>query len=620
VHRAVRAFLTVIALVALAACDTTAPSGQPPAATSTSTSTPQANGSQPATTPGPAGPTQAPVDDLPAGAQFPDASVELRENFDGTYALLGDRIVAFGNNTKRTKPLAAVREGDGWKVSTIDEGEGYATPGNSHLVSGSFFTPAAAAANATGVVVVGIGREVDADRPAALETLAASLIWFSTDGTIFERIDPRTVLGSNESIALRDVEATPSGFLAVGSVLGHDAGAPARALILRSPDGRQWTEVARLSDRWSVAGVRLHVTPGWTVLEGVASDCDDKGMAHTTQYPVTSIRLWQSRDDGLTWAAADPAAAEPVLHAPEPSPTDEAGCPKGAGTDRTALLARFATQGSIVGMAGGALVARSADGGTVATTRDLVSWTTAALPGALAAAGVDGSPPDEPAAQAVSDEAGTIALLSLQPLRDAAETELYYGCQARWWRSSDAGATWTAGPLGRPLTTCQGGFFDFGPGPGGSMLLFAIQPPVMTTLLTGGYRMGAHGPLIPWGTCTPGPGADCRFSTLDAPGAGSGGGPVDWSGINLIAATVRGAVLPGANLTRASLSGALLEGDFSGANLRDAFLNRTTLDGDFTGADFTGAQLQRVTFGPSAICPDGEAPTVSQDPRAACRL
>lgn len=146
-------------------------------------------------------------------------------------------------------------------------------------------------------------------------------------------------------------------------------------------------------------------------------------------------RVWASVDAGATFAALDLAAAGVAASFPAP-PADPATCP--ADTDS---LETFRAELPLVDVAGGQVVLGAPDAVTVATTRDLTTWTTAALPNGVPTASADARLP-ESARLAVSD-GDALVITSLEPRRGPDGGVLGYGAQVLAWRSDDAGASWS---------------------------------------------------------------------------------------------------------------------------------------------------------------------------------
>jgi hypothetical protein len=135
----------------------------------------------------------------------------------------------------------------------------------------------------------------------------------------------------------------------------------------------------------------------------------------------------------------------------------------------TALDA-FQSTGSLLGVFDNRLVAISGDGGSVAVTADLATWTAAPLPGGAATPGPGGAF-DPARADLLSADAGGWVLRSLEPRRDSANVQSV-GEEVRWWRSADGGTTWTAGGTGQPLTADSS--YRLALEPDGSVDLFAV--------------------------------------------------------------------------------------------------------------------------------------------------
>ena len=153
------------------------------------------------------------------------------------------------------------------------------------------------------------------------------------------------------------------------------------------------------------------------------------------------------------------------------SPSLASACPQDPTLeDLIALATEADTQGSIVGLADGALIARSGDGTTLGVSADFVTWRQVPLPDAVRV-GRDAGPY---AQEIVSEFTGAISLLTLEDRVGPGTGPGSGGCQVRWWRSPDGGSTWSTGPLGRPFSTCAGATWTFGQLLDGSVVLFSI--------------------------------------------------------------------------------------------------------------------------------------------------
>jgi hypothetical protein len=607
------------------------------AACAAESSTPAPTGA--ATTPAPTvarTPAPTPPDDvLPPGVEFgastviPGWAVGLRHEIRGEPLFFAARD---------GRPVAIRRSGDEWRIDVIDDEAGLELPaGMRRLGAGGReslgLLPTTVATGTAGTVVGGIGYAGDGGG----SRVAVGLLWHSPDGEAWGRFDPRTVLGGRDtSVAVRAVTATATGYLAAASIasLGNGASPGSRIAVLRSTDGRSWSLVSTLDDRWPLGVEALHAWGERVVLVGFAAVCNRRLGPNDDSALARSARVWQSIDGGTTWAPVDLTGAATVLEPGEPVP-DAATCPD-PGADPIGFQQRFGTRGTFAGGVDGRLVILSRDGSATASSDEaMTSWVIAPVPGGSATAGPDGGAPRPAAAILLTSDTTGWILRSLQPRRDAAGTQLAFGCDVRWWRSDDAGATWVPGIAGRPLKACSGGLFSFHAHADGSVTLLLRDAPVNPNP-GAAYRTSTGGPVSAWGTCDPGPEADCAFATLEAPG---GDAPVAWPGIDLAGASVTNARFAGADLTGAHLGGAVIEGDLRGARLGGAYLGYATITGNLAGADLTDALLFRtvlggdltgmrldvadnpagVTFLPGTICPDG-APAGAGAGGAACRL
>lgn len=596
----------VLSIMLLAACGAESVSPPPTGATATAGPTPL---------PSVPDDTVPPGVEFSAGTQLPGSVVPLVHEIGGAYLFFGMR---------EGRPVAIRQAGDSWRTDVVDDEVDLDLPEGLRRLSQDGrewlgLLPTAVATGDAGLVMAGVGQA----RGDGISRIAIGLLWHSIDGEAWERFDPRTVLGGrNTSVAVRAVTATPSGYLAAASVASIDGGAAAtsRIAVLRSADGRTWSVASFLDDASPLAVEALHGAGDRVVLVGHRAGCARRlGFNDENAVLPRSPRVWQSRDDGATWAAVDLAGSAAVLE-PGEAVADATTCPD-PGNDPLGFQERFWAKGRVAGLIDGRLVVLARDGSATATSdEDLSGWTIARVPGGLPTAGPDGGNPRAPAATLLTGGPNGWILRSLQPRRDASGAQLGYGCDVRWWRSDDAGTTWVPGIAGRPLKSCSGGFLSLHDHADGSVTLLIREAPVHPNP-GAAYRTSLGGPVSDWRSCDPGPGADCAFVTLERPG---GDAPVAWPGIDLAGASLTHVRLAGADLEGADLGGAVIEGDLRdarltnaylgfatitgtlvGADLEGALLFRTVLGGDLTGVNFGGQDLRYVTFLPGTICPDG---------------
>jgi hypothetical protein len=659
-----------------AATPTGQPTGTPAAGTPVATVPPtlgplQTPGPTPEVTPGTEpSPTPEPTPEpsptagppiLPAGVQLAGEGLNLLQTGAFRATAIFDGLELFFGFVDG--PVASVREDNKWRVRQMDN-DPYVPPGGSGKRFQAF-APRAAASNDSTVVVVGTSLWSPGKPRPAIQGVIQSLIWSTTDGTTYQRFDPAEIAGGpGHWMSLHGVAATTDGFIVVGGTGRIDGTQPSEAIVLGSADGRSWREIGRFPSRWSTSAARVFPDVGGSVvIEGVELACDGTGEreSQVTSFLGGGPRLWRGAPDlgsnaPVTWEAVDLAPADSALHVQMPVPATRNECPPlvNGFYDIGTLAKRYESSGEIVGSAGGRLVAISKLARTVLTT-DLTEWTVADLPGALSA-GTSISPYNDvvKASLVTADVDGLVVRIVL-PYRDDMGHEHGVGCQVNWWRTSDVGASWQRGDLARPVSSCRFTLFEFHEGLDDSILVTTLDPP---QLLTPGpsrlYRTRPE-PLVEWGSCTPGPSANCDFATLQDPGEGAS---TNWRKISLYGATLRNANLAGANLSDAQVVGVIADGDFSGATLQrarisvgrfaadfshadltGAFFSTVAFEGDFRGADLTNAQLFDVTFHgdmtgakvsganffadttfePGTICPNGKNASSAKGP-AACGL
>ncbi len=604
------AALALTAALVVGGCGSTTPSG--PAATGAPAPSGGATGG-PSLAPGATATPTAPADGpvmLPAGVQFPDPGVRLPGGFGSGVAQLGAATYYFGS--KGNRPAVATAAADGtWVVTTFDDQKGLAAPAGHKTLWWLGIQPFAATAADAGIVVLGSAQFSSGGPKDSGDLVEASFLWFSPDGQTWSRLDPREAIGEAGSrVVLTNVMTRGGVFWAVGSVFHAGAKQTGHALALRSADGRTWTVGADLTSTWATQATGVYEVGGKLALAGREFACFSGTNVNLGQ--GAQLRLWSADAAGTNWTPVDLTAAGPALLPPNPAPASAGDCP--IASDYQAFQTKYQSKSAFIGAAAGTLLALGPSGADAVTTSDLVHWTTTPLPhGAPSLRSGDPRPGPwvsvDAGSHLLTAGADGLVLRSFEPRRDAGGFQLNSGWSMRWWRSKDAGVTWTEGPAGKPIG--GGGAFtylkDFSDGTVG-----VIQVPTSASgpSATAGIARSAAQLAVDWTKCTPGPKADCSFATISGNFAG-----VDWSGmqargttfvgnfagIKLVGADLDSAILDGtftgADFTGASLYGASsVLGDFSKANLTTAVLEVTHLRAPFTGANFTNADGQASTL------------------------
>jgi len=614
----------LLAAVLLAACGQgPVPSGQPststaatdPSANPSSTaapnpsapSTPAPSGS-PAATPAPSGPAAM----LPAGVQYLDSSTPAvwglpsTSTWDladpGSRASRDGQVVAVLGLRGAKQTRLAVRDGSGaWTDNLVDPGVGVRGPGV--YTTTDWILTNGLAAGPAGYLV--FGQESIAD---SLHHVVSRLgfTWFSPDGRAWTRTDLRGALGANAAFVPQSAMATATGWLLAGGLSSISLQSKSKAVVLASPDGVHWHRASQISSTWAVTAGSLDTLGGKVVLSALEWVCEPDGFMLNAGIGNPVLRLWSSPDGGATWKAGDPTAGG-VVKPNAPAPATARGCTGG--------INAYATTGDYLGVVGGRAVAVSADHARIATSSDLITWQAADLAGAVPAGGAGYQPGAAKSLLAVPDGQG-LALLSLEPRRNADGTPASFGSQVFAWRSAD-GAAW--GPLlsGPPLELTPNARLVASPD--GAVYLADKKLSTASCGTPGcqygrgpvNYRHSVAGPAAPFPACVPAPAADCAFAVIDGSLAGADlsgidlygaqiAATADMSGANLSGARLTGLTVgAGANLAGANLSGADLSAAvfntgarLSGANFAKAALGRAHLyTADAAGASFAGADL-----------------------------
>ena len=441
--------------------------------------------------------------------------------------------------------------------------------------------PAAIVKGAAGYVMVGNANVWDSD--LFHNVTSRSVLWFSPDATTWQRIDLRDVVGDTNML-MHDVVATDSGFVAVGEVTGAaDLSQPSAGLVLTSTDGVNWVKGPELTLSWSVTLQGLVAHGNQVLLSGQEYECSTDSGAMNDFSVGGQGRLWGSVDGGVTFAAIDLAATGVAGDMPAP-PTDPSQCGDLQANSNYGWNFGFADE------AGGTFVLGSTDGSTVSSSTDLSTWTTAPLPGGAPTAPGPASAP-VPRRRIVTSTADGLFVLSQEARRGDDGVPSGFGLQVFGWRSTDAGHTFEAMPVTKPLKESLYGLIKLGDSVG----LVATSRDLASGVSGPALFISTAGPLVAWDTCTPAANADCSFATLGASVSFAGG---DFSGIDLSGTSLDGTTFDGANLTSATFTGAEISGaSFKGTNLTGASMTGLNLRNN----DFTGAALQQTDFTNSTL-------------------
>jgi hypothetical protein len=557
---------------------------------------------------------------LPAGAQLPADEDAVALPPGEVFAEQGSSLLAFWSRDNGVKQCptgtatgdACLREqrdpwvsvgslGGSFTDVQVDSASTFANPAGFGVLTSLTVSDATSGGNGW----VAVGNAAFWDSLLFHNTTRRAAIWHSMDGTTWQRIDIRDVVGDT-SVLLTGVEATPAGYIAIGEIAQPQLfDGPSRGLVLTSPDGLTWTKAAELPRQWAVATSRVVVGSKRIVVTGVEYVCDPSAGAMNSFSVGAQFRAWASDDSGASFQEVA-LAGNGAVEDPIPPPTDPAACP-----DMYSEDANYRSSAGAVVLDGDRLLLVSSDGATIAATDDLATWATVKVPDALAAFG--GSTSDEPVPGVVESlyrDVGGLVLLEFQLLRRADGTQVSYGSQMYAWRSTDDGATWLLQPLSEPTTLTAGALGAMRVLSDGRRAFLGRRGEEVV------LRYVEAGELQPWGTCDPAPNAKCRFVDIEAlSAAGTNLAGIDLSGATLTNADLTGADLSGANLSNARIStvagadwsttvlagadltGARLDGmSLAGANLSGAILTGATVPGSVVLAALDGAVLENATL------------------------
>jgi uncharacterized protein YjbI with pentapeptide repeats len=432
---------------------------------------------------------------------------------------------------------------------------------------------------------IAAGQQQFWDSAANYRITVVSMIWTSKDGRRWTRFDPRTIVGRRVSDSVGALGyGTDGRVFALVSVGGLGMRGPSTVHVLRSPDGARWTRTATLKTRWALQARAVDATTTGLRVAAVEYICDDTSGALYSFSVAPQPRAWVADADGERWRSV-PTDAGGLLVAQEPAPAKAAQCPR----DLATRDERYRTSGTLVTLPDGRQAALDPDVTRVGVTTDGAAWTVRELPGAALA---DDARRGRMAATVIQAPDGALVVISIESGRFT-DTPARAAYQALGWRSVDRGSTWERLPAGRPFWPDHYGPYRLDALEDGSVALT-----IRSSSGTSQRMVSTAGPFVPWETCIPAAGADCRYSVIDdADVAGQ-----DLRGIDLEAAVVRGGDwtdvdLSGSRLPRARfwadqegraylpMTGA----DLSGADLSDASI-------DLSGTVLTGAILRNTSI------------------------
>ncbi|MEQ1702014.1 MAG: pentapeptide repeat-containing protein, partial [Ilumatobacteraceae bacterium] len=497
--------------------------------------------------------TLAPAVLRPAGAQLPpdDQAVTIPDGSaiaeqDGTFAVFNTRpngVQQCPNGTpndasctrEQTDPWVSIGTPGGTFTDVqVDSAGTVANPGGFGVNTGIVVSAATDGPN--GWVAVGAASFWDSLN--YYDTTRRGFIWHSTDGASWQRIDVRDVVGDT-SVVMTSVTTTATGYVAVGDIAQPDLSAgPSRGFVLTSPDGITWTKAAELPRQWAVSTRQVIAGDSRIVVHGVEYVCDATAGAMNSFSVGAQFRAWASDDGGVTFTEVPLAGG--AITDPLPPPTDPATCP-----DMFSENDNYKSGAGKVALVGDRLVVVSADGGSVAVTDDLSTWTLGELPDAIPALdpAIYTLKPNTVTA-AYGDDEGLV-VVELQALRRSDGRQVDAARQLWSWRSTDDGATWERQPLARPTTLAADEIGSLGHTPdSGFFYLGRVDGQLLLRPVTASE-------LVPWGECELVAGADCRFVEIDGLDAAG----LDLTGIDLTGASLLNVDFTGTNLTGAQLGG-----------------------------------------------------------------
>lgn len=608
----------------------------------------------------------APVQ-LPAGVQYDakgDAKAETlpaTSQWPGPLAFSADGASRIMIGSRPGQIWAGISAATGvWKEVLVDDEKGIAAPAPFSVNHG--VSVAAIAGGLGGFMAVGSGNFWT---PGNYSETEVAVGWFSADGSVWQRINLAAVVGSGHSFRPTSVASDGKGFVAIGDISDTARNAKGAIEVVKSPDGIHWSVSSAIEHVWAVGAGTVVSFGKMLIAYGLESACNPAARSLDIS-AADQFRFWTSTDGGATWVLGDSTAGG-IIQSLKQMPTAVKDCPLKAGIED--LDRDYNTTGGFAGIAAGKAVFIGA-GGKVATTTDLKSFQVGTLAGADPVASESSSDYRAPKASAVVPFGSGLAVLSLQPRRDASDRQAGAGAQVFAWTSAD-GATWKRLPAARPVLLRD---YDFGEWTNFSM----VPAPDGTVVLIdqGGGEQGIFAPVLfhssagllkEWGSCKLGKGADCSFTTVTGGTSGVDLSGADFTG-SVITSELTGSTLTGVSFEGASVPGSVFAAkDLAGTDMTRAKVTIKTGDkslenhdfgkmdltgvsfdsdkqhvkADMRGVDFTQATISGTSFGtvdltgakfptsssttaifPSddTICPDGQAPSPGRLEITACRV
>ena len=393
------------------------------------------------------------------GIRFAGAPLELPGDVTNVIAD-GDGLLAVGMLTNSgidicprgsegcgrvaANPVVYARAATGKLTQTqIDHVSTYRMPDGFGLPQG--FRPRALARGRAGIVVT--GTIVGWDQNVWHHTTVRGVLWHSSDGDSWQRIDLRQVVGDSV-LAVGDVKATEAGFVVIGEIGGRDmADGRSHGIVLTSADGVTWVKSAELTLPAAVELRELLIQPHHWLIHGVEYVCslDAYAMPSEASDGLTHDRLWSSDDDGLTWDLVDLAATGVAGDEPPLPTTTQCTVAPSVSHEPPSHSWSF----GMVAASQGTFAVGSSDGARVAVTTDLHSWKVADLP--------DGTPSNAGGATAstpqrilTTDDSG-LDIISYEAQLGADGVPKGSRAEILQWHSGDNGTTWVLLPTTEPL-------------------------------------------------------------------------------------------------------------------------------------------------------------------------
>ena len=267
---------------------------------------------------------------------------------------------------------AVLGKDDAWRTVTVESGRGVRPPAGFPRTHGGL-GGLSVAAGPSAIVVAGSASYWT---PSFLQSTFVPVIFQSSDGGRWRRIDLTPKLGDGRSFRVDDLIWEGHQFVLVGDVSSRTLSARSSIAVFTSHDGITWKTRGTIhGQRWSVSAGALHSLGDDIVLVGSEWACELSGNYLQSVAAGGMLRLWTSSDGGGRWK---PVRLNKTLVAGRKTNPTPRACASAHG-DFTKLNGLYATSGTFLGTYRGHAFMVTADDTQFAVSSDLEHWQKAPL-------------------------------------------------------------------------------------------------------------------------------------------------------------------------------------------------------------------------------------------------